>query len=259
MCHLLQKAAKLSSSLQEDEFLCLASMLDLETKILAALPAENRMECFLSMLEWLPSEIVFGNSCRSKTPGCRWAPASFLVDHGGRDESDSRFGGRYRLVQGDNDMKKGFVVSLPGFELTKHASRFKSRAFLQVADAPLRTLEYVEPLEDPSAYRIERVLGLHKKEDIKRIPVIPTVFSSPMKLILKRENDFPAQAILVHSTTKTYEGAECVEYVALMDIRDFDDPSSIMEDDLEEEGFSVEKGSIVQAVPIPATHLWCIT
>lgn len=248
-CLLLQKVGRLTTSRWEDETLCLTSMLDLETKSLAALPAEERMEVFLAQLRSLPLDILFGYNYRLKTPGYRWAPESFLVDYGGQG-FDPLCSGQYRSVKGDDDMK-GFVVSLPGLMLTKYASRVWSKAVLQVPGAPPRVLLYAKPIGNPSASRIEWLMGLHKADDLEdNIQLIPTAFESEMKLIMRNTDIFPALAILVHSKSKIFDGAECVEFVARIDIADVDDPSSLTEQD-EKEGLRVEKGNLVHATPIP--------
>ncbi|KAL8656708.1 MAG: hypothetical protein Q9210_000049 [Variospora velana] len=123
----------LSTSRWEDETLCLASVMDIETKSLAALPTEDRMETFLEEVRTLPAQMLFGNGYRSKRLGLIWAPRTFLIDHMSHPSNvfvehlSSEYGSIPAFGQ-----QKGFLVAIRGYDLIKTAAKIKQNTPLKV-------------------------------------------------------------------------------------------------------------------------------
>ncbi|KIX09120.1 uncharacterized protein Z518_00198 [Rhinocladiella mackenziei CBS 650.93] len=70
-----------STSVQTDEALCLAALLNLSKATLTMItqaPPKDRMRVFWSQLKEVPLEIIFGIYPRLDMHGYRWAPRSFL-------------------------------------------------------------------------------------------------------------------------------------------------------------------------------------
>ncbi|KAL8951382.1 MAG: hypothetical protein Q9222_002632 [Ikaeria aurantiellina] len=99
----------------EDETLCLASIMNIKTAPLVALQPNRRMEKLLKDIDQLPAFVLFGTGPRLKEPGLRWAPSTFLANHGfpvvhGRT-------GRYSTLPEYPDVS-GFAITLCGYGLT---------------------------------------------------------------------------------------------------------------------------------------------
>jgi hypothetical protein len=100
-----------STSVQTDEALCLASILDLDMKSILDAPPEARMKAFWSLVPKVPTGLALSRA-RRKLPmrGFRWAPESFMgqmrqADWGGPLGVDSAYDARLTA--------HGLVVSLP--------------------------------------------------------------------------------------------------------------------------------------------------
>lgn len=114
-----------STSVAEDEPLCLANLMGLDVSKILASPGPDRMEVFWSMVPDIPSSLVFSDASRKMDrKGKRWAPTSLLGDVDAR-----HWGGPQSLfdVEGhDNPRAKasenGLGVNLPGmkFEIPSH-------------------------------------------------------------------------------------------------------------------------------------------
>lgn len=119
-------AANLTTSRWEDETLCLASIIGVATNTLAIVPAEDRLEKLLSMVEKLPTHILFGTGPRSEKPGLRWAPATYLMEH-----MFPRPQNIFNITQGQYCMipefrrQMGFAVALGGYDLVKCAPHLR--------------------------------------------------------------------------------------------------------------------------------------
>jgi len=63
----------------EDEPVCIATILGMDTKALLEVPLEDRMKSILMNYEdIIPSGIIFGKGPRVKKLGSRWVPCSFM-------------------------------------------------------------------------------------------------------------------------------------------------------------------------------------
>jgi hypothetical protein len=103
-----------STSVESDEALCLAALLDLDVSQIVHTPAEQRMAKFWSMLDKIPGDIIFNQSPRLKTEGFRWAPRSTLRSAG----NNSGYGNmalRELNLPPAKLTPMGLLVQLPGF------------------------------------------------------------------------------------------------------------------------------------------------
>jgi hypothetical protein len=104
-----------STSHQEDETVCLATILGLDPTPLLNVPPEDwekRMITLLRMMRSFPMLFPFQPPPRLETPGFRWAPASFLNCF--RDVATNPFRNlRGTATLGPND--EGLLFSNPGF------------------------------------------------------------------------------------------------------------------------------------------------
>ncbi|KAI4115808.1 MAG: hypothetical protein LQ338_007803 [Usnochroma carphineum] len=250
---LMNHACQLTISRWEDETLCLASILNMETAPLAALAPDDRMETLLREIQCFPARILFGNGPRLKKPGLGWAPTTFLKDHGCPASPEDR-PGRY-LVEPD---VHGFVTTLGGYELVDCAVQIRRFAVLRVLEpgAPLLTMDYLAEHPDPRAEWYEMLHEVHTRDTPEpNIDFLPQVFHPPLKLILLGTN-LLGPAILVHSVNHV-GGTEVVEFLARFSVELFVDTARMRD------GFSVEqldwrKGEIVHARPIHEQR-WVIT
>lgn len=72
-----------STSVETDEALCLAALLNLHksgTTAVIQAPPKDRMRTFWSLLGKVPAEIIFNDHARLKVNGYRWAPRTLLRD-----------------------------------------------------------------------------------------------------------------------------------------------------------------------------------
>ncbi|KAL8748807.1 MAG: hypothetical protein Q9184_007080 [Pyrenodesmia sp. 2 TL-2023] len=253
---LVDHTSKLCTTRWEDEALCLASVMDVETKTIAALPGEDRMEILLSQIEKLPTQILFGNGYRLQKPGLSWAPRTFLVDHR-FPESDKMLTvhvGQYRTIP-EYGALMGFATVLGGYDLTRCASQLRRDVLLKLPgpNPPLRFLRYIHKLEDPGAWWLEWTLLCHE------VDVGPNFMPEHypprgLKLIVLNK-DLLGPAILVQSLV-TCGGTERVKFLTRIDVNRILDPNKLWD---EVNWVRWEKGEIVDAVTIPTDHRWCIT
>ena len=100
------------TSWQQDEAICLAGLLDKETRQLAKIKsADQRMKHLILSLKEVPSQIIFLEARRIDKDGCRWIPASLL----GRGDL-----AQFMLseVANSTPSKRGLVIDSPGFIFT---------------------------------------------------------------------------------------------------------------------------------------------
>ncbi|KAL8775085.1 MAG: hypothetical protein Q9209_000564 [Squamulea sp. 1 TL-2023] len=214
---LAQQTCNLSTSRLEDETLCLASVLDIDTAPLILLDPKDRMEQLLSDIEALPARILFGQGYRSERPGLGWAPATFLVHHYWPPTvADIPPIGHYRTIP-EFGRQKGFDVVLDGFELTKYAARIEQQAGLKLRgrNAPFRFLRYFDPIGDPRAWWLDWAAGRCEKDTTPGL-LMPGESVPGLKLILLR-SVLAGPGILVQSL-ENRGGVERVRFIARVDV-----------------------------------------
>ncbi|KAJ9643887.1 hypothetical protein H2199_003753 [Coniosporium tulheliwenetii] len=67
-----------STSKQEDELICVGTLLSFDKNRLESVPKKLRMKKFVSMQGSIPTDLVFARGARLAEGGLRWVPASFL-------------------------------------------------------------------------------------------------------------------------------------------------------------------------------------
>ncbi len=71
-----------SVTVPTDEPLCLSTLLGLETRVVAEIPPEQRIQRFWKLLSQsplgIPSEMIFSSGPKLSANGYRWAPSAFL-------------------------------------------------------------------------------------------------------------------------------------------------------------------------------------
>ncbi|KAL8898707.1 MAG: hypothetical protein Q9207_006567 [Kuettlingeria erythrocarpa] len=200
---LMRHAHQLGTSRWEDETLCFASVFDLQTAPLAALPGHRRMEKFLREIGRLPAHILFGTGPLLEQPGTRWAPSTFLVKHEFPDNLENRDG--YYGEVPDFMETPGFVTTLGGYDLTQYARRSRQWALLKFV-GPRKALYSICSTASP---------GDHPKQD-SDLGYMPEDFPPSLKLIVLRK-DLTGEAIWVQSIDKRV-GTEKVKYIARFDV-----------------------------------------
>ncbi len=177
-CILASCASNLRTTNWEDETLCLASAMDIDTKALALLPAEDRMERLLSEIQTFPAYMMFSDAYRLKQPGTAWAPRTFLVKqwqtalHIALSAPQRLPLGHYHSIPELSDLK-GFDTVLGGYDLIKCATRIRRDVLMLFPGAtpPLMHLRYCEMLEDPAARRLDSLRdGVEDRANTEFIP-----------------------------------------------------------------------------------------
>jgi len=131
------------TSVQEDEAVCLASLLELDTQsVVQKTGAGERMAEFWRLVGKIPGEIVFAHGERLKIPGYRWAPASFLgtgVFGIPRSRQNEGLGMR---------IERGLVVQYPGwlFERDVCENPREAKSFMFTDGPSWWTVERIHPL-----------------------------------------------------------------------------------------------------------------
>ena len=109
---LCQQAGWRSTSCAEDEPICLANMLDLDTKRLLETHGSDRMRLFWSLQREIPTAILFEPGQRLQADGFRWAHSSLL---------NTRLDEDYNLSLSLNTAyvePQGLITHCPGFFLS---------------------------------------------------------------------------------------------------------------------------------------------
>jgi len=97
-----------SISKEEDEPICLAYLLRLDSRTVLDMPPEERMLSFLLTHQHLiPSGILFGQKPKMKRPGCRWVPRSLT-------QPDFNWSGKVEELS-----EQGIVAFYPALSLRK--------------------------------------------------------------------------------------------------------------------------------------------
>ena len=243
--------SNLTTSRWEDEILCLASIMSVATSVLAILPAEDRLGKLLSVVQCLPANMLFGVGPRSKKPGFRWAPATFLMNH--LFPYSVGMCGRYRMIP-EFGQEIGFDVVLGGYNIVRWASRIRRDVTMKVLGSKpsLCFLHYYDKLEDPRAWWLEWTRG-HCEVDIDPSQFMPETFPpGRLKLILLEENML-GPALLVH-LLGTINGIERVKFIARIDVNKITDPDKSWD----QVSVDWRRGEVVHAMPIATTHRWFI-
>lgn len=122
---LCQQTGLRSTSCAEDEPICLASMLNLDTKRLLETHGSDRMRLFWSLQRDIPRDLLFEPGQRLQVDGFRWAHSSLLNTRLGEGYSIS-FGQNKAYVepQGLITHCSGFFLSLSG-KVANGCVRFK--------------------------------------------------------------------------------------------------------------------------------------
>ena len=251
-----RSVSTLTTSRSGDETLCLASVLDQNTKELAELPAESRMERFLREIQFFAPHILFGGGPRSKESGLGWAPATFLMPHMFPIplKMQSFDFGHYCSPAGCAETK-GFVVALCGYDLTKCARRLalSSAMIPPGSNRPTHRLVYCDILDGSSAEWFDLIKGSGENSASNESQEwMPEELPLSVKLILLRE-DLQGEAILVESLDRK-AGLDCVKFIARMIVRKEDGAPDLGDATTQ----SIDKGRMVEATPIPKDHRWLI-
>lgn len=258
-CILASCASNLRTTHWEDETLCLASAMDIDTKALALLPAEYRMEKLLSEIQTFPAYMMFGTAYRLKEPGTAWAPKTFLVQqwhmtlHIDSGAPQRLRLGHYHSIPELGDLK-GFDTMLGGYDLIKCATRIRQNVLMLLPGAtpPLLYLKYRELLEDPAGRRLDRLRdGVEERADAE---LVPQELPPALKVIvLGPERESPA--VLVQSMQRK-DGIEHVKFLARMIVVKIKD--EYVDRDPTESRLKWQNGEVVHANPIASTQRWFV-
>ncbi|KAB2570429.1 hypothetical protein DBV05_g10909 [Lasiodiplodia theobromae] len=110
--------ARRSTSVIQDEALCLGSLLGADMGSIAKASREDRMKTLLMHLPSIPQGLLFWNGPKMEDPGFRWAPRSFM----GINNPD------YIATFDDRDAKitpRGLIIKAPGLILDNLPSQLK--------------------------------------------------------------------------------------------------------------------------------------
>lgn len=262
--YLMRHARQLSTSRWEDETLCLASVVDLDTAPLAALAPEDRMEKFTRAVSRLPTTIAFGTGPRMQKPGFRWAPTSFLTEQEWPQDTDERDG--CNCIEPELESLPGFLIKRGGYDITRCATRIGNSAPLWIRTSeksPRLSLRYrkeCDTLPFPGVLSLsarEMIELLYQKGEgrVFSFDFMPIEFPSSPKLIVFKSN-LQGVVILVHSMGKIH-GCEKVQFIARADLYQSGYPEDTT-DKLPVERTDWTNGGIVYVVPIPE-QFWLIT
>lgn len=125
---ILSKAVRYrSTSVPEDEVLCLGTLAGLDMEVIAdvRVPPKERMLQFWTMFEKPPSMLVFWEGKKLQVPGYRWAPATLLGQSWITVPGSNRKGFWERLDKEQTYQKVGgrMVISSPGILLGPWTAR----------------------------------------------------------------------------------------------------------------------------------------
>ncbi|KAL8789749.1 MAG: hypothetical protein Q9213_001000 [Squamulea squamosa] len=246
---IMHKACNISTTRWEDETLCLASTINLETGPLAGLHPKDRMEYLLGEVETLPSSILFGHGPRSKIPGFTWAPLTFLIDHWWPSLPDPSASGKYHTTQAFGDLK-GFDVVLGGYTMSNYPRRIEGYAKLRLPGEliPSRCLIHWKNLEDPRARWLDLLLNRNEPNvDLKQAPVdLP-----PQAQLILLNPELLGSSILVQSL-QIKDGIQHVNFHARVEVRSINTSHT-------EDHTDWRQGEVADVVPVPIAQRWFIT
>ncbi|KAL8899349.1 MAG: hypothetical protein Q9207_006240, partial [Kuettlingeria erythrocarpa] len=254
-CILASCASNLRTTHWEDETLCLASAVDIDTNALALLPAEERMEKLLSEIQTFAAYMMFGDACRLKQPGTTWAPRTGhrppLID---LDTPCLLRRGYYHSIPELGDLK-GFDTELGGYDLVKCATRIRRDVLMLLPGVapPLMYLRYCEMLENPDAQRLQMLIdGAGGRARAELIPhELP---SAPKLIVLGAELGKPASPAVLVQSIQRKDGIGHVKFIAKMVVFKID--GKYADRDQIESRLKWQNGEVVYANPIPATQRW---
>jgi hypothetical protein len=112
--HITPTLGTRTTSVAEDESLCLATLLDLDMHRLMQTPPMSRLECVWGMVDVVPSDILLGGHDTLDKSGLRWAPKSLLTT-----PSNFNHVGRYSPIQMQN------IEEIPLARVTPSGLRFR--------------------------------------------------------------------------------------------------------------------------------------
>lgn len=101
-----------STSVQEDEALCLSALLNIDVEEILASPADEKMKIFWTNQLALPPSAIFWTDAKLKIPGFRWASSTFL------NGSPPPIGFYSPNVPWAELTDKGLMVTYPGILLS---------------------------------------------------------------------------------------------------------------------------------------------
>lgn len=117
-----------TSSKQSDEYICLASVLGLDTSMLSSVPLDQRMKHLFSKLNRLPQGLIFVPGPRMNEPGWGWAVTRF-----GNPGWKTRWSAPINDLKFAERNETGFTVSYPGIFLPRaYAALSSSKVMLLV-------------------------------------------------------------------------------------------------------------------------------
>ncbi|KUI65490.1 hypothetical protein VM1G_00118 [Cytospora mali] len=137
-----------TTSRMADETLAIASLLDVDTKVLLDTEAEGRIERLLIMVKKVPLNILFLSGEKSPTIGFRWAPKTFMNNFGGLNLA---------VAGGQADVTSaGLIGTYYTYMLPTKALVFEPDKWWRVADRePGATLRVTDPYNQRTKYRCD--------------------------------------------------------------------------------------------------------
>jgi hypothetical protein len=107
-----------STSVQEDEALCLGALMNLDLTTMVKAQPDKRMEIFWTGLKSVPAAIIFYRGNKFDVPGWRWAPRSFLRPKCNAEDYPNELPLRSQYTMADGQVtQNGLKVEYPGLEL----------------------------------------------------------------------------------------------------------------------------------------------
>ncbi|MCJ1323576.1 hypothetical protein MMC10_000237 [Thelotrema lepadinum] len=180
-----------STSVSEDEALCLGNLLGLRPEPIVAAQPGNRMKAFWDSLPSVAANVLFYTGPKLQDPGYRWAPASLL----GRYVSEPEFHNLHFALRSE----LGLQAQLPGVHILTPIRSF-TNGFLFVDctadDSRDEKLYSVGVHPDPEEIHGDRITGVLKESQREIVNPKSMSLILPEPLDLSRSSDTVAAALV---------------------------------------------------------------